>query len=285
MLTFDPSKGYRLAASNIAWTGHEPELFLDLLAAEGAQGLEFAASLLWAEPIETTSAQRAAWRRAVEERGLVINGLHALLFARKDLQLLDLGEGGLRVREYIKRTIDVCADLGGRSLVLGGPRSRRRGGIPLDEAKRRGVDVLYDVGEYAAACGCFIALEALPTPGCDFIVNLSECAEMVQQVNSAGVCLHFDTGAADISETQTSAADLLTFMCQAQHCHVNDFDVAPPGSKTPRNHLRWSQLLKSANYHGWVSIEMRSPDPSQSIDAVRDAIRFVRTHYQFETEN
>lgn len=268
-----------VAVSNIVWAGQASEPFLDVLAEEGAKGLELAASLVWEEPVDTTSAQRASWRRTVESRGLKIIGLHSLLYTRKELQLLDIGEGGQRVRDYLKRIVDVCADLGGVSLVLGGPRNRLRGDLPLHEANERCAENLNEVGEYAAENGCYIALESLPPPNCDFITNLHECVEMVRLANTIGVRVHFDTGAADIAEADTSEDTLLSFIRQIGHCHINDYELVLPGSKTPQSHLRWSRLLTAADYRGWVSIEMRSTSTTPAIDAIREAVRFVRSYY------
>jgi len=268
-----------IAISNIAWSGQENAPFLDALAEKGATGLELAASLIWEEPVETISAQRKQWRNSVESRGLRIIGLHALLFSHQELQLLDLGEKGQRVRDYLKRTVDICADLGGNSLVLGGPRNRQRGSIPLHDANQRCAAALNDVGEYAAKSGCYIALEALPPPRCDFITNLRECVEMVHLADTHGVRVHFDTGAADITETSTSEEDLLFFLRQAAHCHVNDFELLPPGTRTPSSHLRWAQLLKTADYRGWISIEMRSQGNDFSMNAIQKALHFVSSHY------
>lgn len=269
-----------IAVSNIAWSGQKNEPFLDILAEEGAKGLELAASILWEEPIHATAAQRSQFRKDIESRGLVINGLHALLFARKDLQMLALGEGSKQAREYLKRTVDVCADLGGKSLVFGGPRSRRRDELPLDEANKRSADVLHEVGDYAASRQCYIALEALPPPVCDFITNLSESDEMVRLADTPGVRAHLDTGAADQTESDTSESRLFSLISEIGHCHVNDFDIAPPGSKTPEIHARWAKLLKATNYNGWLSIEMRSSDAASAAETVRNAIRFVHSHYQ-----
>lgn len=274
-----PQYNNPIAISNIAWAGQEDAPFLDMLAEEGVAGLELAASLIWEEPVDALSTQRKQCRSSVESRGLRIIGLHALLFSHQELQLLDPGENNQRVRDYLKRTVDICADLGGSSLVLGGPRNRQRGNRPLHEANQRCASVLNDVGEYAKKNGCYIALEALPPPKCDFITNLRECVEMVRLADTHGVRVHFDTGAADIAETGTSEEDLLSFIRLAAHCHVNDFELLPPGTHTPLSHLRWARLLKAAGYRGWISIEMRSSVKNSSMDAIQKALHFVRSHY------
>lgn len=271
------SKERPIAISNIAWSGEDNEAYLDLVASEGGRGIELAASLIWDEPVESSHRQRGQLRQMIESRGLVVVGLHALLFSRPDLQLLAAGEAGQQASEYLRRTIDLCADLGGRCLVMGGSKNRRRGELGVDEAKRRGVQVMRELGEYAAARGCYFALEALPPPVCDFVMNLTESEEVVSLAATPGLRLHFDSGSASVTEQGTSDSVLTELMKNVSHCHVNDFELLPPGTKKPEEHQRWARLLSDAGYEGWVSIEMRrSVAPAETI---QQAIKFVKANY------
>ena len=189
-----------IAISNIAWSGENNEPFLDLVASEGALGIELAASLIWDEPLEASSRERNRLRAMIESRGLVVTGLHALLFACPDLQLLADGEDGVRTIKYLRQTVDLCADLGGHCLVMGGGKNRRRGNLSVLEAKKRGVQVLRELGEYAASKSCYFSLEALPPPMCDFIVSLTESEELISLAASPGLKAHFDSGASSVAE-------------------------------------------------------------------------------------
>jgi D-psicose/D-tagatose/L-ribulose 3-epimerase len=267
----------RIAISNIAWSGEDNERFFDLVAAEGARGVELAASLLWKEPIDSSEHQRRELRRSVEDRGLVITGLHSLLFARPELQLLADGDGARQVADYLRRTVDLCAELGGAYLVMGGSKNRLRGALRVEEAWARGARVLRDLGEYANSRGCYFTLEALPAPGCDFVTSIEECARMVALAGTAGLRVHFDTGAASVTEADTDDARLAGLLGKAALCQANDFELLPPGSRQPETHGRWARLLDAAGYRGWMSIEMRrTGDPAETISR---AIRFVRETY------
>lgn len=271
------SKERQIAISNIAWSGEDNETFLDLVVSEGGGGIELAASLVWDEPVAASLKQRSQLRQMIESRGLAVVGLHALLFSRPDLQLLATGDAGRQASEYLRRTIDLCADLGGRCLVMGGSKNRRRGELGIEEAKRRGVQVMRELGEYAAAQGCYFALEALPPPVCDFVMNLTESEEVVSLAATSGLRLHFDSGSASVTEQGTSDSVLIELMKKVSHYHVNDFELFPPGTKRPEEHRRWARLLSTAGYEGWVSIEMRrSVAPAE---AIQQAIKFVKANY------
>jgi D-psicose/D-tagatose/L-ribulose 3-epimerase len=266
-----------IAVSNIAWSGLPIEPFLDLMAAEGATGLELAASLIWDEPVDSSPGQRAAFRQSAAASGITVSGLHALLFSRQDLQLLDEGLGRARVIDYLTRTIDLCAELGGATLVLGGPKNRRRGTLSLDEANRRGASALHELGQYAHRHGCVVMLEALPVANCDFISNLQECRTMVARADTPGVRLHIDAGAASITETASSDAWLIETTREAAYFHANDFDLLPPGSTTPDVHVDWARRLRAAGYSHGIGIEMRRTDTPEA--SVSRAIQFVRATY------
>jgi sugar phosphate isomerase/epimerase len=266
-----------IAVSNIAWSGLPNGPFLDLIAAEGATGLELAASLIWDEPLDSSAAERAAFRRSVAASGIAISGLHALLFSRQDLQLLDEGLGRVRVLEYLTRTIDLCAELGGATLVLGGPKNRRRGTLSGEEANRRGASVLHDLGQHAHRNRCVVMLEALPVPNCDFISNLQECRTMVARADTPGVRLHIDVGAASITDATTPDAWLVETAREAAYVHANDFDLLPPGTTTPDAHGQWARRLQAAGYRNGIGIEMRRTETPEA--SISQAIRFVKATY------
>jgi sugar phosphate isomerase/epimerase len=269
----------RLAISNIAWAREPFESYLDLIRSEGASGVELAASLIWDEQVDSTPEERRRLRRVVEDHDLEITGLHSLLFSRPELQLLSNGQGGVEVRDYLKRLADLCADLGGRYLVLGGSKNRLRGSLSKEEAMARATDALREVGEHAAPRHCFFVLEALPPPVCDFLMSLDECAELCDIAESEAVQYQFDTGAAEMTEAQTSDESLIAHLREIRHCQVNDFELLAPGSKNPNAHSHWSRLLDAAGYSGWIGIEMRKPAESDPSDGIRRAIRFVREKY------
>jgi D-psicose/D-tagatose/L-ribulose 3-epimerase len=270
-------RSLRIGMSNIAGPEKANEALFDLLAEEGAHGVELAASLIWPEPVDATSQERAQLRKSIEGRGLAVLGLHALLFARQELQLLATGQNREHVVDYLKKTVDLCADLGGQSLVLGGPKNRKRGDLPMPQAMQRGAAILRELGDYAATRGCFFSLEALPAPGCDFITNLHECLDLAQKAGTPGVKPHFDTGAASVTDKDTPEKWLTAYLGQVAHCQVNDFDLLAPGAQNTALHVQWAKLLKNSGYQGWLSIEMRrSATPELT---VREAIRFVRSTY------
>ena len=270
-----------LSVSNIAWAGEADELYFRLLSTLGVQGVELAASLVWPEPTTTTARQRRKYRDYVSSFGLRISGLASLLYSRNDLQLLATGADQRNLIEYLKKTINLCLDLGGKYLVFGRPQNRKRGGLPIDEAIKRSIAVFQEVGEYAEKGGCAIGIEALPAPGCDFITCLREAFALVSEINSRGVCLHLDTGAAEGANDQDiETSSLATLLANVQSCQINDHELRPPGSAGHNLHDVWSQGLVSANYKGWLAIEMRKESGGNISEHIHKAVEFVRDAYR-----
>ena len=266
-----------LGISNIAWSGESDDNFLSFVSDMGVSGIELAASIVWDEPINATYIERESYRLKIEKHGLKISGLHALLYSRPDLQLFSQGEEKKRVINYLMETIDLCKDLGGKFLVLGSGKNRIRGKLNYNEAFSIAAKVLKELGDYAHSRNCILTIEPLPSTICDFIINMKEALDLVEMVNSPGVKLHFDSGSADITESDADNDKMLELFQNVQHCQVNDFELLPPGSTDSSKHLIWSKYLNLSNYQSWINIEMRRcEDPRTTIEK---AIKYIKNIY------
>lgn len=92
----------------------------------GYAGLEIAPFTLAETPQAVTPAQRADIRRAAQDAGIAVSGLHWLL-AKPDGLSITSSDATVRDRTITQmhRQIDLCADLGGSVLVHGTPAQRR----------------------------------------------------------------------------------------------------------------------------------------------------------------
>lgn len=258
-----------LAVSNLAWIGGSDDTYLDLLAHEQVDAVEVAPSLVFTgDPAQAPRGERARYRRRVESAGLEITGLQSLYFAAPDVQLLGTGSERQVFVDYSCRMADLCADLGGRSLVIGSPNQRRRGHMPKREAMRRAADTLHELGDHATQRGTYFTIEALPkSMGADFIHTLEEAAQLVADADSPGVRPHVDTG------TTEARFGLPWPPSELGHVHVSNA-LAPVGRSSRQQ--RWADLLDG--YGGVVSIEMRASDEDNA-RVLRAAIRDVRAMF------
>jgi sugar phosphate isomerase/epimerase len=258
-----------LAVSNLAWMGSSDDTYLGLLADEQVDAVEVAPSLVFAgDPAQVPASERTRYRRRVRSAGLEVTGLQSLYFARPEVQLLATGSERQAFIDYSRRIADLCADLGGSSLVIGAPNQRRRGELPEREAMRRAADTLHELGEHAAQRQTYFTIEALPkSMGADFIHTLEEAAQLVADADSPGIRPHVDTG------TTEARYGLPWTPSELGHVHVSD--ALAPVRRTSRQQ-RWANLLDG--YDGVVSIEMKASDKDNE-RVLRAAIRDVRAMF------
>ncbi|MBD24951.1 MAG: hypothetical protein CMG46_08100 [Candidatus Marinimicrobia bacterium] len=271
----------RLSFSNIAWAKESDELYLRLLSDLGVEGVEIAASLVWTEPTKSTVLQRRNYRNFISSFGLQISGLASLLFSRPDLELFSSGVRQQAIIDYLRSTIDLCWDLGGRYLVFGRPQNRQRKGLPLSQANQMAEAVFSVVGAHAADRGCVIGIEPSPTPECDFITTLAEAYNLVSKISSPGVRLHFDTGAAEGANDHHLKSDVLnTLLKGASSCQINDYSLRPPGTNEGNLHSIWAESLASTKYSDWLAIEMQALAKYPLSEQISKSVKFTRQAYQ-----
>lgn len=262
----------RLAISNLAWVGRDPAPYEQSVVQLGVEGVEVAPTVvLGVDPTAATEAERAAVRARLGEAGLTVIGVQSLYFGHPELQLLASGADRTAFVDHTRRIADVCADLGGTTMVFGSPGNRRRGEVPVAEAMARAADTLHEIGDYCVTRGTVIVPEPLSTDfGSDFVQTLVEAAELVRRCDSAGVGLHVDTGTC--SPADADAVDL-TRLRSVQ------LSGGPGVLADDAAQRRWAEIL--GGYDGWVSIELppTSLSDDDNLARVREAVALVRELY------
>jgi len=268
----------KLAASNICWPADDFEGFLEVMAAEGAEGVELAPSRLWPEPLDGRGGDVQQVVRQLERHGLECAGFHSLLFNRPDLCFF--GENGSldRTVDYIIGLGKLCADMGGRTLVLGSPRNRNLAEGDVVMQRRNFVAGLQRLSRAWDGSGLCLCLEYLTPDQTNFIVSAEEQDAVIRSANVQGVAYHLDTGVL-IENKEEIVRVLSGMLAMPEHCHVNDPGLRPPGSD-PSIHQAIGRALRQVGYSGFVSIEMREPDEGTAAKpCLREALRFVRRYY------
>lgn len=271
----------RLVVSNIAWPVAADAEVADMLAAEGVAGIEVAPTKIWPKPAEATDAELDACRAFWEGRGLPVVSAQSLLFGRPELTLFDDAATRQRTLDYLTTVVRACARLGAGPLVFGSPRNRRRGSLPATDAFAIATGFFGQLADAATREGAIVALEANPPKyGADFVTRAPEALELVRAVNHPGLRLHLDAACMTLAgDDPALIADGLAELC---HFHASEPMLAPlgPASKVP--HAALAGHLRAAGYGGYVSVEMREPEPF-SVDALRTAVRFAQAAYGRES--
>lgn len=267
----------KLAVSNIAWYNNDIDDFIALISSLGCEGIELAASMIWDEPINTTHDERLELRCKIEDAGLQLTGLQALLYTHQELALFKEEQFRREMLEYLTGMMDLCCDLGGEVLVFGSPRNRNIDKMPLEKAHSIAFEFFQELGKRAWDRGLFFCIEPLGKVETDFINSVYEAEKfIVESESSKGLGLHIDTKGL-IDEDEVNAPYLSESFSRAKHVHLNDPGLTAPGS-TGYDHRLISKRINESDYSRFLSIEMRRVDGDVE-GSIRKAVEYVKQVY------
>jgi sugar phosphate isomerase/epimerase len=267
----------KLAVSAIAWPNEADEEVAARLRDAGVAAIEAAPTKWWPRPLEVDPDSVRRVRAWWEARGLPIVAAQALLFGRPDLTLFDDDATRERTLEYLGGFARLCGSLGAGPLVFGAPKNRRLGHLEPADGRRVAIDFFRRLGDAAAPANTIVAIEANPPDyGGDFLTRADEALDLVRAVDHPHVRLHLDTAcmtmAGDGADVIGRGADVLA------HFHVSEPMLAPVGDGGAVDHAAFAAALRRADYTGWISIEMRQPDPF-TLESLQRAVQRVREQY------
>ncbi|MBN1359477.1 MAG: sugar phosphate isomerase/epimerase [Sedimentisphaerales bacterium] len=242
----------------------------------GYHGIEVAPFTLAPSAIEVTPAQRREARQAIEGEGLACAGLHWLFAGPQGLHMTTPDEATWRrTRDYLSALLDLCADLGGKVLVLGSPKQRSlvEGQTP-DGAWHRAADLLSSVLDKAGTLGLTICLEPLSPVETNFINTVEEGMRMVRQIGHPNLKVHLDVKA--MSSEGRPVAEIIRSVKAKDigHFHVNDPNLYGPGMGEV-DYAPIAAVLADIGYDGWLSVEVFKYDPDPETIA-KESIDYLR---------
>lgn len=243
----------------------------------GYDGLEIAPMTLSDEPHLLAPAIRADLRRAAQDAGIAITGLHYLLKAPAGLSITSADAGQhARTVDVMRRLCELAADLGARVLVHGSHDQRRLEAGDEADGRKRAADCFAQVASAAEAAGVTYCIEPLSRDQTACINTVAEAAEIVRQIGSPAVRTMLDCSSAGLTEDEP-VADLARRWIPTgliAHVHLNDPNRRGPG----QGELAFAPIvaaLRESRYPGLVSVEPFIYEPDGPACAAR-AIGYVR---------
>lgn len=261
----------KLAVSNLAWAPQDEAEALSILREEGFQGVELAPTVLFPNWDGFSVEAGKRLREHFAARGLEVCALQSILFAKPHLQLFDK-ESHLEFLNHLKQVAAFAQTLGARVLVFGSPKNRKRGQRLPAQAVKDTVPFLLQAGDICSAYDCIVGWEANPAEyACDFVTNVAEAMDLVQTVNHPAVRVHGDAGGMHLcgSPPPTHLFEAAHFC----HYHVSEPMLDSLGQHGV-DHRSYFAALSAANYHGWLSIEMKRP--ADGLQGLRRALQFLK---------
>ncbi|MEN6404971.1 MAG: sugar phosphate isomerase/epimerase family protein [Thermoguttaceae bacterium] len=241
----------------------------------GYTGVEIAPFTLAPHAGQISARRRADVRRLAASNGLEIVGLH-LLLAKTEGFHLTAADAAVRRKtaDYLGELARLCADLGGRLMMLGSPNQRNLApGMSKAEGMRNAAEVLQAAAPALEAAEVTIALEPLPTKEANFVTTAAEGVELMELVGSPRVRLNLDCKSMS-AETTPIPTLIHRYRKEMVHFHANDPNRQGPGF----GKLDFVPVLKALadiHYRGWVSVEVLD-DSSGAERLSRESIRYLK---------
>ena len=246
----------KLAVSNIGWGQHDDPSTLSQLQQLGVEGIEIAPTKIWPNWNDANHKSATAYKIKMAELGFELPAMQAILFGRPDLQLFDISSHE-SFFEHFKLLSEIAHGLGSKVLVFGAPKNRKRNQTPYLAATEIAAEFFTKAANICAANNCAIGLEHNPVEyGCDFVTNVLDAKQLVEQINHDNFKLHLDS--AGLHMCGGNISNQIKQAGEFCHYHISE-PMLEPIFDGIVEHSRAFKTLNKCNYKGWVSIEMKQP--------------------------
>jgi len=252
----------------------------------GYDGIEIAPYTLADSVTEISHEKRKAIRRAAEENGIEIIGLHWLLVKPEGLYINHPDEFiRIKTQEYIEALIHFCADIGGKVLIHGSGHQREvQEKCTFREAWEWARETFEACLETARKRNVIYCIEPLTRASTNFINTVEEALRMVKEIRHPNFKMVFDCRSATAHEESIITALLHALESRAlYHVHVNDATGRGPGF----GETKFTPILKTLRESGYqrhISVEVFEYDPNPETIASR-SIGYLRGILESLEEN
>lgn len=246
----------------------------------GYAGVEIAPFTLWKEDEEFDARavpkfMRQKVAQVAKDSGLEIVGLHWLLAKTAGFYLTS-PDAAIRAAtaDYLKALAQLCADLGGKIMVLGSPQQRNLlPGVGYNDAEQYAAEVLRAAMPTCSGLGVTIALEPLGPAEGDFMLTAEAGIRLAKLVDSPHCKLHLDVKAMS-SEKHSIPVVIEASKDWLVHFHANDPNLLGPGM----GNVEFGEIFQTLHdikYDGWVSVEVFKYEPSP-LEIARASIEYMQ---------
>ncbi|HSI37094.1 MAG TPA: sugar phosphate isomerase/epimerase family protein [Tepidisphaeraceae bacterium] len=244
----------------------------------GYAGVEIAPFTLAEHVNKISPERRREVRAAAEKAGVDILGIHWLLAKVVSDKPLYVTHPDPAVRkdtaDYFVELTKLCADLGGRIMVIGSPKARDlMPGVSRDQAMEFSREVFSACLPLAEKHGVTLAIEPLGPAETNFLNSAADGIELIERVNHPHFKLHLDVKA--MSSEPTPIPDVIrASKAHTVHFHANDPNLLGPGMGEVKFEPIFA-ALKETGYDGYVSVEVFDFKPGAERIA-RESIEYMK---------
>ena len=244
----------------------------------GYSGIEVAPFTIAPHVSLIDQAMRTQTRKVAERMEVEIIGLHWLLANVASERQLYVTHPDEQIRantaDYFVQLTQLCADLGGRVMVIGSPKARNLlPGVLYEQALRYAREVFMPSLDLAAQHNITLAIEPLGPAETNFLNTAADGIELIELVNHPNFRLHLDTKA-----MSTEQAVIPQIIRKSEryiaHFHTNDPNLLGPGMGN-MNFVPIIAALREVGYDGYLSVEVFDFKPGAEFIA-SESIRYLK---------
>jgi sugar phosphate isomerase/epimerase len=265
----------KFAICNEIFEGWPWEKVCAFAASAGYSGLEVSPFTLADRAELVTADRRRELRAQAAARGVEVLGLHWLLVKPPGLYITHTDPAVRRATsDYFTQLVHLCADLGGKVLVIGSPKQRNLlPGVTFDQALDYSAEVFAPCLAPAAERGVTLAMEPLGPAETDFLNTVAETMRLVRRLDHPNFQVNLDVKA--MSYEPVPIPDVIRATAgHIAHVQVNDPNLLGPGM----GDVKYEPIiaaLREVGYDGWLSVEAFDFRPGPEAIA-RQSIEYLK---------
>ncbi len=252
-----------------------PKKTAKFVAQCGYKAIEIAPFTVSQFVTDVPKRRRERLRKAYEDAGLQVAGLHWILSKTEGFHLTSPDKAVRKATaKYLCDLGQFCSDLGGDIMIFGSPKQRNLlEGVSMEQGMTWATEVLKEAMPTMDKLGVTIAMEPLGPKETNFLCDAADTVELAERVDSPHCKMMLDCKA--MVHEKLSMPELIhKYKDWMVHFHANDPNLQGPGMGD-LDFVPIFQALHEINYKRWISVEVfdYTPGPEalakESIDYMR----------------
>ncbi|HEV8540762.1 MAG TPA: sugar phosphate isomerase/epimerase family protein [Verrucomicrobiae bacterium] len=222
----------------------------------GYDAIEIAPFTIAKYVTEIPQSRRAEIKALAERNNLAISGVHWVLVQAEGMHLTH-PDAAVRQRTsvYFSDLVNFCADLGGKTIVVGSPKQRSlEPGVSFEQGWEWATAVFREPVMRAEQRGVTICFEPLAPSETNFINTARQAIEFVGQLHTPHFKIILDVKAM-CSEARPIPEIIRESWPNFAYFHANDKNLKGPGFGEV-DFRPIAGALKEVGYKGYVSVEV-----------------------------
>lgn len=253
----------KLSISNIAWSAeYDNEMYLFLKEQEFS-GLEIAPTRLFPHnPYEHTAEAKSFAEILRTAYHLKISSVQSLWYGRNENIFAGTDDRNFLI-DYTKQAVLFARAAGCHNLVFGSPKNRN---MPSPDYLPEAIAFFRELCSFALEHEAVIAFEPVPSYyGTNLINTTQEAFEFCRKINCDGFKINYDLGTAIYNNENFDIIGPNIGLIN--HIHISE----PQLACIEKRELH--KQLKTLDYNGFISIEMKNPG---NLETVKNTVRYIR---------